>query len=144
MKDEPLTHIMRTSLPWRAATKTVCGRPTEQYRADLVVPLADAVKMRQRLGQQRFALVICMTCANCCNNWSEWDTNPVARMLSEVSDSSRRRDPVVEAELRAIAALIAAHRDEFDSIVDGHVSGGVVTMGDLRKKRSRRLAGGAS
>lgn len=138
MKDEPLTHIMRTSLPWRAATKTVCGRPTEQYRADLVVPLADAVKMRQRLGQQRFALAICMTCANCCNNWSEWDTNPVARMLSEVSDSSRRRDPVVEAELRAIADLIAAHRDEFDNTVEAYTSGGVVTMSDLVRKRQAR------
>lgn len=136
---EPLTHIMRTPLPWRDATKTVCGRPASQYRPDLVVPLVDAIAMRQRLGQQRFALVICMTCAHNCSHWVEWDANPVRRMAREMNDSAYGKpDPLVDAELRAIAALIGAHRDEFDRFVAAHIEGAVVTMSELKRRRQTK------
>lgn len=146
--DEPLRHIIRPPLPWREATLTVCGRPVGELDPHVVIGVDEAFEMRRRLGVQRLAVVICMTCASHHTNWSTWDRNPIRRMGSELSSTFSRKSggtrTLVEAELRAVAALIAAHRDEFDSIVDGHVSGGVVTMGDLRKKRSRRLAGGAS
>lgn len=138
--DEPLTHITRTPLPWRDATKTVCGRPINQYPDSLVVNLTDARAMRRRLGQQRFALAICMTCAHNVDRWVDWDENPIARMEREVTGGGfGKREPTVEAELRAIAALIERHRAEFDEIVEGYVSGDVMTIAQLRNQRARRV-----
>lgn len=137
--DTRLNHIARTSLPWRDADRTICGQPVNQYADGVVINLRDAHAMARRLGQQRFALVICMTCANNANRWTEWDANPLGRMEREVTGGGFRKiDPVIVAELRAMAALIAAHRDEFDDIVRSYVEGDVVTIGDLRSKRNAR------
>lgn len=143
--DEPLTHITRTALPWREATKTVCGHPVAQYPAGLVVNLADARVMQRRLGKQRFALAICMTCAHNVGHWVEWDENPIGRMEREVTGGAfGKREPVLEAELRAIAALIELHREEFDDLVSSYVNRDVVTMAQLRRQRAGRDPGGAS
>ena len=139
MTDQPLTHIIRTGLPWREATKTVCGRPVTQYPANLVINLRDAVAMQRRLGTQRFALAICMTCAHHVNRWVEWDTDPQQRMEREVTGGGFGKiDPLLDAELRAIAALISAHRDEFDQTVEAFVNKDVVTMSDLRAQRTAK------
>lgn len=139
MSDEPLTHIARTSPPWRDASKTVCGRLISQYADGLVVNLADARAMQRRLGKQRFALAICMTCAHNVGNWAEWDDSPVRRMEREVTGGAfGRREPVIEHELRAIAALIDRHGDEFNELVESFASGDVVTMSDLRRKRAQK------
>lgn len=139
---EALTHITRTGLPWRDADKTVCGKPISQYRPELVVNLADALAMQRRLGKQRFALAICMTCAHHVDRWVEWDANPVRRFERELSGNGfngRGSDgELVERELRAIAALIAAHRAEFDDMVAALSDGSVVTMQQLRQKRAAR------
>lgn len=138
---EALTHITRTDLPWRVADKTVCGKLISQYRPELVVNLADAHAMQRRLGRQRFALAICMTCANNVGGWAEWDTNPVMRFQRELNGNGFGRgsdDQLVERELRAIAALIAAHRAEFDDMVTALSDGSVVTMQQLRQKRATR------
>lgn len=135
---EPLTHIARTGLPWRDATKTVCGHPINQYADGLVVNLADAQAMQCRLGQQRFALAICMTCANHVGNWAEWDNDPRVRMAREVTGGDFGKfDPVIVHELRAMAMLIERHRDEFDDAVAAFASGDVVTMRELRQRRAR-------
>jgi len=139
MSDQPLTHITRTPLPWREATKTVCGRPVTQYAVALVINRADAIAMSRRLGQQRFALVICMTCAHNHSRWVEWDESPVHRMEREVTGGAfGKREPELEAELRAIAALIVGHREEFDNLVESILRGDVVTISDLRRQRSQR------
>lgn len=135
----PLTHIARTPLPWRAATKTVCGKPVTNYPTERVIGLHDAVAMQRRMGTQRFALAICMTCANNVGHWAEWDSDPVGRMEREVTGGGFRKiEPVVEHELRAMAALIAGHREEFDAMVESYASGGVVSMSDLRKQRAAK------
>lgn len=140
---EALTHITRTGLPWRAADRTVCGKPISQYPAQLVINLADAQAMQRRLGQQRFALAICMTCAHNVGHWAEWDANPVMRFQREVNGNGMgrdRHDELIERELRAIAALIAAHRDEFDDMVTALADGSVVTMQQLRRQRQTKEA----
>ena len=137
--DGPLTHIARTPLPWRIATKTVCGKPIANYPTERVVGLADAVAMQRRMGTQRFVLAICMTCAHNVGKWAEWDADPMRRMEREVTGGGFRKiEPIVEHELRAIAALIAAHRDEFDATVESYASGGIVSMSDLRKQRAAK------
>src|SRR5664279_1178922 len=57
---EQLTHIKRTQLPWRTDDGlTECGRDAAGY---LSVTRDDALVQFKKLGQQRFALVTCMTC----------------------------------------------------------------------------------
>lgn len=142
-RDADLHHICRTSLPWRDATRTVCGKQISQYRPDLVINLADAHAMQRRLGQQRFALTICMTCAHNVGHWAEWDANPIKRFQREINGNgmgSDRNDDQVEHELRAIAALIERHRQEFDDMVAALSDGSVVTMEQLRRSRQAKGA----
>ena len=137
MSDEPLKHIARTPLPWRESGKTVCGKPISQYADGLVVGLEDAAVLSRRLGRQRFALVICMTCAHNADRWTQWEDSPIARMEREVTGGAfGRREPILEYELRSIADMIAAHRDEFNERVESYASGDVTTMADLRRKRA--------
>lgn len=137
--DEPLTHIARTSLPWRDSGLTICGKPVAQYAAGLVVNLADARVSVRRLGKQRFAMTHCMTCASNADRWTEWDDDPRERMAREIGYlGMTKTDPIIDAELRAIALLIASHRDEFDALVEAHASGDVVTMQELRRRRAVR------
>lgn len=139
MSDEPLTHIRRTPLPWRETHKTVCGRPVSQYPDDLVVTLEQAKAMQRRLGQQRFALAICMTCAHNVGHWVRWDDDPLGRMQREVTGGGFGKvEPEIVNELRAIALLIDAHREEFDGLVADFAGGGITTMAQLRQKRAQR------
>ena len=136
---EPLTHIARPPLPWRESGKTICGHPVGQYVDGLVINLADAHAAARRLGQQRFALTHCMTCASNARNWSTWEDNPRARLAREMGHlGMTKAEPIVEHELRAIALLIEAHRDEFDDLVQSYTSGDVVTLRRSRAKRVRR------
>lgn len=137
--DEPLRHIMRTNLPWRPATKTVCGKPASQYAHGLVLSLAEARTMVRDLGKQRAALMLCMTCASHAERWAEWDVSPLARMEREVAGGAfGAPDPLVAAELRAFAMLVERHADEFAELVDSFVRGDVVPMSELRRQRAMR------
>ena len=137
--DEPLRHIVRTSLPWREATKTICGKPITQYAPGLVLSLGEARALVRDLGKQRAAFVLCMTCASYTDRWAEWESNPVARMEREVVGGAfGSADPQIEAELRAIGLLVARHPDEFAELVRSFVDREVVTMADLRRQRARR------
>lgn len=136
---EPLTHIARPPLPWRDPRLTICGQPVAQYRAGLVMAYDDAPAVSRRLGRQRFALTHCMTCAGNWSHWSTWETDPRARLARELGYlGMTKTDAIVVAELRAIAVLIEEHRADFDALVEAHVSGGVVTMAQLRAKRAER------
>lgn len=137
---DPVTHIARTALPWRddALGRTICGHPVSQFADGRVINLRDAHAAVRRLGQQRFALLHCMTCASNAFRWAEWDDDPVARMERELSGGAfGKREPIVVHELRAIAALIAAHEDEFRSIVGSLAAGDVVSLAD-HKRAGRR------
>lgn len=139
---EPLTHIARPPLPWRESGLTICGHPVSQFGDGLVTNLADAHAAARRLGKQRFAMTHCMTCASNVSRWATWENDPAARMAREIGYlGMTKQEPVIVAELRAIALLIERHRDDFDELVEAHASGGVVTMQELRR---RRRIGGAS
>lgn len=137
MTDEPLSHIIRTPLPWRDEQLTECGRPTND--CGRVITVADARGAVKTLGKQRAAMMLCMTCANTCTRWATWDENPQARLAREVSQSTYHRGPRVaqiNRELRAIALLIEEHRDEYDAAVA--VLGEAVSIDDLRAARAEK------
>lgn len=126
MTDEPLDHIERGSLPWRSDRLTECGRPTNDIGGKLLS--VEDVKVRiNKLGKQRTAFTVCMTCLDRVRYNARWETDPVGVMHREtVRNTWAGRGKTSNAdtgrmanELRAIATLIVAHRDEFDQLCTG-------------------------
>jgi hypothetical protein len=121
---EPVDHILRPQLPWRTdGGITECG-----YDAGKVSTLTRAAYFARRkdLGQQRSAILTCMTCADTASRWATWDEEPRQALQREIEWEGHgsyrwghkdRRGTKLRDELLAIAALIEAHRDEFDAHV---------------------------
>jgi len=117
MVKEPVDHILRSRLPWRSdeGAITECG-----YDATKVKTLTrdEYLQRVKDLGQQRAAMLTCMTCSDTIRRWKTWDDDPRAAMGREVeweygwrarSDRGER----LKDELIAISELIEAHREEF-------------------------------
>jgi hypothetical protein len=76
------------------------------------------------LGQQRTAMVTCMTCSDTAGRWGTWEDDPRRALEREIQwecglgyrtrtdHGARLRD-----ELIALAILIEHHHEEFDSII---------------------------
>lgn len=111
-------HIIRADLPWRKAGLTECGRRIETVEGwTTMTEIADRVR---RLGKQRTAFTVCMTCYSTGWNYQTWEQDPLDVMRRHTVRYGRDNDnDRLRAELRAIAALIEAHRDEFDDYISG-------------------------
>ena len=139
---EPVDHIMRPQLPWRTvAGVTECG-----YNSAKVPTITRAAYFdrRKELGQQRCAMVTCMTCAQTAERWGSWEDDPRPAMQRELaweyghhSWRERGRGDLLRDELLAIAALIEAHRDEFDA----HIEATAARRAWVEKKKMLTKAG---
>ena len=144
---QTVDHILRPRLPWREDDLTECGRPAHDVKSTITVEeLQERIK---RLGQQRTAFTICMTCNGRASSFSEtWENHPIGVLVRELQRvgvyAPTPGYPVKPAtarmvrELRAIAALIAEHREEFD----GYVQGVGETVDLATARRRRRTPGG--
>lgn len=118
---EPVDHILRPQLPWRTGGGiTECG-----YDAGKVQTLTrDEYFARMKdLGQQRCAMLTCMTCAGTAARWGTWDDDPRKAVEREVQwectwRRSEDRGVRLRDELVALAALAEAHGDEFRAHVE--------------------------
>ncbi len=135
-------HIARPSLPWRAESRTECGREAGDV-ASLISRDAAVRKVKDQ-GQQRAAMSTCMTCWSTADRYADWATSPGDVMAREVPLGYRWRrsqgEPLIDRELRAVAALVAAHRDEFDGYLAGLESAPTLTAARQRRAHSRRAA----
>ncbi len=111
---EPVDHILRPQLPWREGVGiTECG-----YDASKVKSLTRD-EFFQRLkdyGQQRTAMLTCMTCSDTARRWGTWADDPRKALQREIEWECRRRGERgvrLRDDLVAIAELIAAHPQEF-------------------------------
>ena len=121
---EPVDHIVRPQLPWRRGEGAIteCGYDASQVKA---ITREEYFKRLQDMGQQRAALFTCMTCADTAKRWGTWDDNPGRALDREITWECggaywRNRDDRgfrLRDELSVIAALIEAHRDEFDAML---------------------------
>lgn len=123
---EPVDHILRHRLPWRPDGEgaiTECG-----YDASKVKTITrDEFFQRQKdLGQQRTAMLTCMTCSDTARRWGTWDDDPRLAVGREIEwerggwgyyHARKGRGQRLKDELVAIAALIEAHRDEFEASI---------------------------
>lgn len=122
---EPVDHILRPRLPWRCADEgaiTECG-----YDATKVKTLTrdEFFRRAKDLGQQRAALLTCMTCSDTAKRWGTWDDDPRLALHREIEwerggyyrRSRDDRGHRLKDELLAIKTLIEAHRDEFEATI---------------------------
>jgi hypothetical protein len=125
---EPVDHILRPQLPWRSTEEAIteCGYDAAKVKT-LTRP--EYFQRLQDMGQQRAALFTCMTCADTARRWGTWDDDPGRALDREITWECggsywRNRDDRgfrLRDELLAVAALIDAHRDEFDALVSSNV-----------------------
>ena len=121
---EPVDHIIRPRLPWRPAGEaeiTECGYDAAKVKA-LTRP--EFFQRLKDLGQQRTAMLTCMTCSDTAKRWGAWEDDPrqaIDRDITWERGAGYRprtdRGDRLKQELVAIAALVEAHRDEFEAIM---------------------------
>jgi hypothetical protein len=130
----PVTHIVRPSPPWREDQGlTECGLASENVGERLWTrdQLRDAAR---NLGAQRLSMQCCMTCLNTAQRWPSWDQDPVEALGREIHG---RTAELFRQELWAIAALVDAHREEFDNFITGLAD--APSLADQRQRRRRRM-----
>lgn len=117
---EPVDHVLRPQLPWRRdGGITECGYDAAKVRT---ISREEYFARLKDLGQQRCALLTCMTCGDTARRWGTWDDDPRKALEREIQWecgwSRTDRGVRLRDELNAIAALIEAHRDEFEAAID--------------------------
>lgn len=108
-----VTHVRRPAIPWRDDALTECGLPSSGHP---VMSREDFIAKVKREGQQRSAMTTCMTCWQTARNHPSWQEDPVGCISREVQ-WNRRDGGQFKRELRAIAALISRHADEFAELI---------------------------
>lgn len=112
-------HILRPSLPWREVSQlTECG-----HESSNAIARSEFLAGLKENGPQRMAVLCCMTCFSTAHRHADWDTDPRSALLREIiwESAGRDRGHALRDDLTAIAALIAAHRDEFDELVRNEI-----------------------
>src|SRR4051812_26334594 len=116
---EPVDHILRPSLPWRQESAiSECGYDASKVKA---LTRTEYFQRLKDLGQQRTAMLTCMTCAQTAGRYGTWEDDPRAALHREIEWEGRgrwshpERGQLLRDELLAVADLIAAHREEFDA-----------------------------
>jgi len=131
MVDTPRDHVCRPDLPWRVATLTECGKSIVDVAA--CITRDEMAAKIKRDGVQRCAYSTCMTCMETSQRWPDWSADPVRAVERDFYGGAR--DPRLLDELRALAALVLAHREEFD----GYLLGIKETVSLDEARRARRL-----
>ena len=128
---EPVDHIIRPRLPWRAEQPiTECG-----YNAASVKTITreQFTARLKEYGQQRAGLFTCMTCMTTASRWPTWQEDARLALQREIEWEAVHWNAYVKQviqhrddrghllldELRAVESLIAAHPEEFRDLIAG-------------------------
>jgi hypothetical protein len=153
--EERRDHVVRELLPWRTTPLTECGRRVSDVAT--AITREQLVWRVKKLGQQRTAFTICMTCYGTAGHAPAWDTNPAGVLSRDMrrgghglvyrdwDRATGTHGPTkvdrLGAELHAVAALIAAHPDEFEERVQAAVQAAMFAdrrrLADLQRKAQR-------
>lgn len=150
---EPVDHVLRPQLPWRStdAAITECGYDASKVKTISRVELGERFK---EMGEQRTAILTCMTCVETARRWGGWDKDPREAMEREITWEARGRysrdndGPRTDLfyELLAIAELVEQHRAEFDETIarTKGLSAWAATKAEVQGKRTRQRVRGRS
>lgn len=105
-----LDHIIAEAPPWMESERTVCGRPLNDVGS--AVPEHVIAAKVTKHGQQRTAFSTCMTCMTTISSRPRWETAPT-QFVNWYTQGAWRATPDRDAEWVALAALVAAHPEEF-------------------------------
>jgi hypothetical protein len=121
---EPVDHILRPRLPWRPVEGgiTECGYDASKVKA---VTREEFFQRLKDFGQQRTAMLMCMTCSDTARRWKTWEEDPRQALDREIAwerggyyySARTDRGERLKDELLAVAALVEAHRVEFDAFI---------------------------
>lgn len=118
---EPVDHILRPRLPWRAESEaaiTECGYDASKVK---VLTRDEFTARLKEFGSQRAAMFTCMTCSQTAQRWATWDVDPRQALEREITWEcgwrGDKRGTRLKDELLAIAAIVQAHQDEFGAIM---------------------------
>lgn len=123
-------HVRRPDLPWRQSRMVECGKMTAEVKK--VLSRDEALALIARDGIQRASYGLCMTCLNGARQYPDWAQDPIRALSREFFGVT---DPAFQDELRAIAALIGAHREEFDTFMTD--INDTVDLAERRQQRRR-------
>ncbi len=133
-----IDHVERGPLPWRDVELTECGLPIDKHP---VITRRTYIARLREWGHERTRFTVCRTCATTAKNCLPWEEDPVAVMKREAErcgwfprEDDQGRD-LFTRELRALAALVAEHRAEFDGYVSGLTE--TVSLDAVRSRRRR-------
>lgn len=123
---QPVDHVLRPQLPWRSGPGiTECGLDASKIST---LTRAQFFERRKDLGQQRCAMLTCMTCSDTARRWGEWEDDPRKAMEREILWETAwhrvDRGDLLRDELCAIQALVTVHADEF-----------AATLADMKQRR---------
>lgn len=143
-KLDPVDHVARPALPWRVQPDiTECGKDLARLADDRIITPAELLRRISDLGQKRAAYTTCITCWETASRHRSDQPESIRVVLREVEAlqwrgtyalgdlshlSAARREKQLRdrerhqrlvAELEAIAALVSAHRAEFDGYLAG-------------------------
>lgn len=135
---EPVDHVERPVLPWRPEDRrTECGKPIGQFPPERILTRDAVIARGREIGKTRTYMTVCVTCLQTAERHEPWDLNPAAVVARWAQASTWRWDEedvsLLNRELRAIAALVAEHREEFDAYVRG-----LEETGDLSAARAAK------
>jgi hypothetical protein len=151
----PVDHITRAVLPWRtAADMTECGKDAVKFPGRLVTRDEASARIK-KVGQKRAAFSLCMTCADTSDrhrNKHDITTDMVHVVARATGSVEHAYPPYVDrapsanwlerqrlaGELEAIAALVEAHREEFDGYLSSREQ--AVSLSDYRGQRRPKTA----
>ena len=87
---EPVDHIVRPQLPWRTGDSAIteCGYDASKVK---VINREELKTRLKDMGQQRTALLTCMTCVETATRWVEWDEDPRQALEREIQWEHRGR-----------------------------------------------------
>lgn len=121
---EPVDHIVRPILPWRGdeGAITECGYDASKVKA---ITRLEFFQRLKDFGQQRTAMLTCMTCSDTAKRWGTWADDPRLALQREIEwerggyyfRERTDRGHRLKDELTAINSLISAHRDEFLGLI---------------------------
>lgn len=128
-------HVRRPDFPWRDGKLTECNRSIDDVRR---VITRDELEQRvKNLGVIRARYVTCQVCLENVTRWPTWEADPVGCMGRQYYGG--RRDQQLTDELRALAALVKAHPEEFQEYLAA--LGNTTSLADKRNASRTRATG---
>ena len=156
----PVDHLARLPLPWRPkAELTECGKELGDFPPGRIVTVEQVQRRINAVGKTRAAFTVCLTCTATAERHHRTGGRgalaAIARVIEGLryvqgpayeGDPDRRgyeahrraweRRRLLEREMEALAALVAAHREEFDGYIKGLAA--APNLADARRARARR------